>query len=261
MMLQESMPSILSEKDIFVKLGRVETDVHKALIEPGSFSVPLLPGRSIEVLPIHHMPKKMGLSTGQGQRKLLHDLANIELQAMELGFRTLIEFPWADHSFREELAQVVLEEAKHLRLCLQGMESLGGFWGEWPVHLGLWAAVDGKDSLLERIFIVHRYLESSGLDAGDTILRRLTGVRSKVVDEIVRVIVREEVGHVNFGSRWFKHYCTEQGVVSDRFFYEKTKKILLRHPRYDRLCVPLREKAGYTKREMELLEKARGVLL
>lgn len=252
------MRSILSEKDVFVKLGRVEEDGHRALLEPQLFFIPQLPGRSIDVLPINKMPKKVGLSTLVGQRKLLHDLANIELQAMELGFRTLVEFPWAAPSFREELLSIVLEEAKHLQLCLQGIESLGGHWGEWPVHLGLWAAVDAKDTLLERIFIVHRYLESSGLDAGDTILRRLSGIRSRVVAEIVKVIVDEEVGHVSFGSRWFQYYCSEQEVRSEKFFYDKTKKILLKNPRYDKLCIPLRQQGGYTPNELELLREARN---
>jgi uncharacterized ferritin-like protein (DUF455 family) len=111
--------------------------------------VPDRPARDIECLPIHQLPQRLGLSTLQGQQKLLHDLANIELQAMELGLRTLCEFPQAAAELRDQLQDIVFDEARHLQMCLQALDHLGGYWGQWPVHLGLWHATHSKDTLLE----------------------------------------------------------------------------------------------------------------
>ena len=122
------------------------------------------------------LPAKKGLSFKEGQARLLHDLASIELQAMELCLRSLYEYPDAPVAFREQLATIALGEGNHLQLCLNGIETLGFAWGDWPVHVALWHSTANSDSLLDRILIVHRYLEGSGLDAGDTLLRRLSGV-------------------------------------------------------------------------------------
>ena len=248
---------LLTTRDVWSKLEQVDESLERALVSPQSLEVPELPGRDITYLPINLLSGKIGISSEEGQQKLLHDLANIELQAMELGLRTLIEFSWAPEEFRQQLVTIVKEEAKHLKMCLQGIEHLGGHWGKWPVHLGLWAAPHKKDSLLERVFIVHSYLEGSGLDAGDTILRRLSGFKSSVVQEVVKVIVDEEVGHVDFGSRWYKEFCQKQNVDEKIFFQRLLKKLMVRHPRKDKICTPLRKESGFDLDEIQWLEEAR----
>src|SRR5690606_22563209 len=139
------------------------------LMTPRAFQRPLQPARDVEVKRLGAHPPKKGLSEKQGRARLGHDLASIELQAFELGVRTLQEFPEAPRAFREELLNVTLEEAKHLRLCLQALDHLGFHFGFWPTHLTLWECVSAEDSLLDRIVIVHRYLEGSGLDASDSL--------------------------------------------------------------------------------------------
>ena len=248
---------VLTVRDVWLKLEQVDLALEQALVGSQNIEIPELPGRDICFLPINKLPKKIKISTQEGQQKLLHDLANIELQAMELGLRTLIEFPWAPLDFREQLVKIVKEEAKHLKMCLQGIESLGGYWGKWPIHMGLWAATHKKDSLLERIFIVHRYLEGSGLDAGDTILRKLSGFESPVVKEIVKIIVDEEVGHVDFGSHWYKQVCAKFKVNEDLFFNQMVKKLMAKHPRRDKLSEELRLDAGFTKSELKVLQEYR----
>jgi uncharacterized ferritin-like protein (DUF455 family) len=248
---------VLHAPSIAQKLEQVENCIHHLLCRPTPERVPELPGRDITYLPISFLQGRMGLSTREGQQKLIHDLANIELQAMELGVRTLCEFPNAPMDFREALGQIVLEEAKHLRLCLEGLESLGGYWGQWPVHLGLWHATHAKDSLLERVFIVHRYLEGSGLDAGDTLLRRLSSVPSPVVKQVVETIVNEEVGHVAFGSRWYRQLCEQQSVDEALFFTRLCFELKNRHPRKDKISETLRHKAQFNEFEIRTLKEFR----
>jgi uncharacterized ferritin-like protein (DUF455 family) len=223
-----------------------------------SLNVPEMPARNVVVLhPKLHPPKK-GLSTRQGQLRLLHDLANIELQAMELGLRTLAEFPQAPFQFREELAQITKDEAKHFALCLDAMEALGGQWGDIPVHLSLWNATSKEDSLLDRILIVHRYLEGSGIDAGDTFLRRLDGIAEGKLHGVVRTIFTEEIGHVQFGSRWYFKTCQSENVDAEIDFPERMEKLHHVLPRrIETISREQRLKAGFTESEIQYLVERR----
>jgi len=220
--------------------------------------VPELPARDIEIRDSRQHPPKLGFSLKEGQARMLHDLASIELQALELGVRTLVEYPDAPQGFREELAAVTISEAQHLRLCLEAIQDLGFSWGHWPVHCALWTAVSSKDSLLDRILIVHRYLEGSGLDAGDALLRRLAGVDSKPVESVVRQINTEEIGHVEFGSRWYRNICQQEGIDPNDDFFKRMSDLREQLPkRIEKVNRDLRLKAGFTPDEITYFEKLR----
>ncbi len=222
----------------------------------GRLSVPEKAFRDVLVLPPDSHPNKKGLSFKEGQARLLHDLANIELQAMELALRTVAEFPFEEKKFLDELCDLALSERKHLKLCLQGLEELGFSWGHWPIHTVLWDAVDASDSLLDRILIVHRYLEGGGLDAGEILLNRLKGVPFGKVHEVVSTIVSEEVEHVSFGSRWYKYFCQKQKLDADHDFKERFAKLKIKLPkRIEKTSVELRKKAGFTEEEIECINR------
>lgn len=248
-----------STPNVWDKIQNIEKSCEEALKLTSPGFVPEEPARDIAVLhPKFHPPKK-GFSTVEGQARMLHDLASIELQAMELGIRSLVEYPEAPQGFREELLAVTVSEAQHLRMCLEGIESLGFKWGDWPVHMALWRAVDVSDSLLDRILIVHRYLEGSGLDAGDTLIRRLEGTAGKVtIQKIVKQINFEEIGHVDFGSRWYREICRGEKIDPALDFPERMNSLRKRLPkRIEPLNRDLRLKAGFSEEEIQYYEKLR----
>ena len=211
--------------------------------------------RDVKVVSKSKLPDKVGFSLVEGQARLLHDLGSIELQAMELGYRTLIEFPEAPREFREQLAEVTLGEARHLGLCLDGIERLGFEWGNWPVHIALLQSVSHDDSLLDRILIVHRYLEGSGLDAADGIVKKLNGVRADVARPVMQTILSEEVDHVLFGSRWYHKICEELKLDVSDDFKVRIAKIMEKAPRSERINERLRLAAGFTPDEIEFLKQ------
>lgn len=220
--------------------------------------IPDLPSRDILVRSPEEHPAKKGLSYKEGQARLLHDLANIELQALELCTRTLMEFQQAPIQFREELAELAKSEARHLTLCLDGIESLGFKWGDWPAHTVLWQAVSREDSLIDRVLIVHRYLEGSGLDAGETILKRLNGVTEGIIHKAVGTIVSEEVGHVEFGTRWYRELCRQEKIDSQEDFGIRIQNLRYRLPRrIEKISRELRIKAGFSESEIQFLEDFR----
>lgn len=249
-----------AEKDIFkkIELTRSMTQLSSA----NSTGNILSPARDIEVMPVKFHPDKKGLSSAEGQARMLHDLANIELQAMELGLRTLHDFPDAPDQFKEELYAVTKSESDHLEMCLLEIEKLGFKWGDWPVHTALWDATSSEDSLLDRILIVHRYLEGSGLDAGDTLIRRLKGVDSKSVLMAVERINVEEVGHVLFGSEWYVKTCLSEKLDPGVDYPERMRKLKWVLPkRMEPINIDLRKKAGFTDSEILYLQNLRESFL
>lgn len=218
-------------------------------------SGPISIARDVTVVSKSQLPPKPGLSRGEGQARLLHDLGSIELQAMELGLRTLVEFPDAPVDFRKELADVTMGEARHLGLCLEGLNALDFDWGYWDVHVALLDTVSHQDTLLDRILIVHRYLEGSGLDAGDSILKRLNGVRAEIARPVVQMILREEVDHVMFGSRWYRKICEQELIDPARDFESRLRKVVEMAPRREHIADELRLRAGFTLGEIEALRR------
>jgi uncharacterized ferritin-like protein (DUF455 family) len=250
---------VLNESCVWTKLNKISASVEGAMQRTSVEIIPEEPARDVKILIPGLLPPKKGLSYREGQARLLHDLASIELQAMELGLRTLIEFPEAPQGFREELAAVTLSEGEHLKLCLQGIESLGFKWGDWPAHTMLWAATHKEDSLLDRVLIVHRYLEGSGLDAGETLLKRLDSVLDSPLTHISKTIVTEEIGHVEFGSRWYRELCRQEKLDPQNDFAERMTKLRWRLPkRIEKLSRKYRLLAGFNEFELQYLENLRN---
>lgn len=247
--------SVLAIANVRQKLQALESSCHQALLGRGE-AVPLFPARDVSLIPAKQREPRAGLAKKEGQARLLHDLANIELQAMELAYRGLLEYPDAPEAFRQELLELTLSEGRHLQLCLDALEALGFQWGAWPVHLGLWTAVEAEDPLLDRLLIVHRYLEGSGLDAGDRLLERLRGMPERgLLQEAVEVIHQEEIGHVDFGSRWYREICRQEKLDPSEDFARRLRSLGARLPtRTEKLAKACRLKAGFEPCEIEALE-------
>lgn len=249
-------------KNVEDKIKMVRQGTQQIFEQKMRVAVPFLPARDIEVLDFKSHPIKKGFSTKEGQARMLHDLASIELQAMELGLRTLLEFPESDQDFKEELLALTLSEADHLELCLTEMQALGYSWGAWPINCGLWTAVHESDTMLDRLLIVHRYLEGSGLDAGDTLLKRLAGVDARSVQKAVQVINTEEIGHVQFGSRWYREFCRQDGIDPEQDFSLRMDRLRAVLPkRINPIQPDLRRRAGFSENEIVYLEQLRQSFL
>ncbi len=122
------------------------------------------------------------------------------------------------------------------------------------MHLGLWQSVSAQDSLLDRVVIVHRYLEGSGLDASDQLLRRLTGVKAPETWDAVSVIRHDEVKHVLFGSRWYKRLCAAEKLDPDEDFRARLLRLVHRIPRrLEPVAADLRASVGFSASEVETL--------
>lgn len=232
----------------------------KARLPRDFFSMPV--SRTVSVLSPQELPDKPGLASILGQGRLMHDLASIELQACEVMMRTLLDFPDAPPDFREALGSLIREELLHFQLCLEALENCRLTWGSFPVHLGLWGALRNQDSLLDRVLLIHRYLEGSGLDASAQINRRLNGIDSRRIKPAVDIIFRDEINHVLFGSKWYRQLCQLENLDAQKDFPLRMEKLKGQLPRrLEKIDVTLRLKAGFTLEEIEYLQQRRLHLL
>lgn len=255
---QNNELSCLTETDVRQKILRLPQDIQRVWTKH-NISIPsVAPGRDVPLMQEKEKTRRSGLTSREEQAKLLHNLANIELQAMELAFRSFVEYPDAPTEFREQMADLALSEAEHLALCLDQLQELGYAWGSWQVHLNLWAAVSHEDSLLDRLLIVHRYLEACGLDSGVALQKRLVQSEAPHVEKAVKRIAYEEIGHVAFGSYWYHEICHQQKLDSDHDFATRLQRLKYRLPRrIQGLEIEMRKAAGFTERELQAADELR----
>jgi uncharacterized ferritin-like protein (DUF455 family) len=159
------------------------------------------------------MPKRRALSTVRGRVALLHALAHIEFNAIDLACDIVARFAGLPRGFYRDWIAVADDEARHFEMLRRRLNDLGTDYGDLPAHDGLWqAAEDTADDLLARLAVVPLVLEARGLDVTPAMIARLDAAGDTASAEILRVIYREEIAHVAAGSRWFLALCAERGL-------------------------------------------------
>ena len=179
-----------------------------------------------ELLRPREMPRRGKAQSEAGRIALLHALAHIELNAIDLAADILVRFPDAGMpmDFYNDWLTVLDEEAKHFQLLSVRLGEIGAAYGDLPAHDGLWqAAQDTSDDLLARLAIVPLVLEARGLDVTPTMIKSLRNAKDDDSAAVLEVIYRDEIGHVGIGRKWFEHVCpgdpvaTWQRLVNERF--------------------------------------------
>ncbi|ANH04184.1 ferritin-like domain-containing protein [Shinella sp. HZN7] len=176
--------------------------------------LPARPGRPErpELIPPRHMEKR-SLHTLKGRIALLHALAHIELNAVDLALDIVARFTTerVPHSFFDGWMQVAFEEAKHFRLIRDRLRELGADYGDLPAHDGLWqAAHDTRNDLTARLAVVPLILEARGLDVTPTLQAKMRETGDDASADILDVIYNDEKGHVAVGAKWFRFLCARE---------------------------------------------------
>lgn len=173
-----------------------------------------LPGRPARPLLVPHTElKQRSMRTVEGRAALLHALAHIELNAIDLAADAVWRFPGMPAAYYRQWAVVAQEEALHFELLRAHLQSLGYDYGSFPAHNGLWEMAEKtRHDLLARLALVPRTLEARGLDASPPIRAKLVGAGDQRAGEILDVILRDEIGHVAVGNHWYRHLCGQRGL-------------------------------------------------
>jgi len=210
------------------------------------------PGRPRLVSP-RELPKR-GLGTVEGRVALVHAIAHIEFNAINLGLDAALRFDRMPDEYYRDWLRVAHDEARHFRMLRQRLIELGSDYGELPAHNGLWdmAEKTAHDALI-RMALVPRVLEARGLDVTPGMIERLRQVNDFDTVELLEVILEEEEAHVAIGTRWFQHCCELRGVDADSTFDALLKRYYagqLRGP----FNLPARRRAGFSEPELERLQ-------
>jgi uncharacterized ferritin-like protein (DUF455 family) len=189
--------------------------------------MPDRPGRPAkpELLPPSQMPRRTAVGE-RGRFALLHALAHIELNAVDMTWDLVGRFARADvpRVFFDNWVQVGLEEAKHFDLLARRLEALGGAYGDLPAHDGLWQAAQATTGdLLARVAVVPLVLEARGLDVTPPMIEKLAAAGDHASAGVIAIIYRDEKRHVAFGARWFRYLCNRAGLPPEPTFHDLVK--------------------------------------
>lgn len=185
-------------------------------------AMPERPGRPDKPVLMHprDMPKRSA-SAAKGRFALLHALAHIELNAIDMTWDLIGRFGHErmPTAFYDDWVQVGLEEAMHFDLLSQRLAEMGGAYGDLPAHDGLWqsAQATGHD-LTARLAVVPLVLEARGLDVTPALIDSLTRADDNGAAQILKIVYRDEKVHVAKGVRWFRFMCDRQGLAPEPTF-------------------------------------------
>lgn len=173
-----------------------------------------VPGRESrpELVPPARLHKRSVRSIA-GRATLIHALAHIEFNAIDLALDIVWRFDSMPDAFYRDWIRIAREEAHHFRLLDAHLNTLGHRYGDFPAHNGLWEMAEKTASdLLARLALVPRTLEARGLDATVPIRNKLQQAGDHEAAAILDLILHDEIGHVACGNRWYRHLCAQRGL-------------------------------------------------
>ena len=223
--------------------------------EPLPIGAPGRPPRPLLVAP-RDLPQR-GLGSAQGRAALIHAVAHIEFNAINLACDAVYRFRGMPHAYYADWICVAADEARHFSLLAARLSELGYAYGDLDAHDGLWEmAVKTSDSCLARMALVPRVLEARGLDVTPAMIEKVRGTGDARTVQILELILREEVAHVAAGSRWFAWCCAREQREPEGTFIELVHEFArgaLKGP----FNMAARLAAGFSVRELERLELGR----
>jgi uncharacterized ferritin-like protein (DUF455 family) len=228
------------------RAGTCGVDGTALLDEPAA--IPGRPARPELVSP--RLLGRRSMATVEGRALLVHALAHIEFNAVNLALDAVWRFPGMPDAYYTDWLRVAEEEATHFKLLAAHLQTLGFGYGDFPGHDSLWEMVaKTSGDILARMALVPRTMEARGLDAIPPLRAKLAQAGDLAAAAILDVLLRDEVGHVEIGNRWYFHLCAQRGLEPCATYDELTvryKAPVLKGP----FNVEARRRAGFTEAEL-----------
>lgn len=216
-------------------------------------SIPGRPNKPIIVPP--QQVKQRSLNTLEGRAVLLHALAHIEFNAINLALDVIWRYSDMPDAFYGDWLCVAYEEVLHFELLTQRLQAMGYKYGDFPAHDGLWDMAERtKDDVVARLALVPRTLEARGLDACPIVRAKLAHAGDEEAAAVLDVILRDEVGHVALGNKWYRWLCLQKDLNAILIYAD-----LMTQYRAPRLKgpfnIPARLAAGFEPEELMYLQQ------
>jgi uncharacterized ferritin-like protein (DUF455 family) len=225
-------------------------DVDEVLTDPGD--LPGRPARPRLVAP-KDVPSRSPF-TPEGRAALLHSIAHIEFNAINLALDAVWRFAGMPAGYYRDWLQVASEEARHFSLLREHLRTLGFDYGAFDAHDGLWLMTQRTaHDIVARMALVPRTLEARGLDATPPLQRKLARAGDARAVEILDVILRDEIGHVAIGNRWYRWLCERDRLDADAH-YPALAALYAAPPPRPPFNRDARRAAGFTEAELARLD-------
>ena len=200
-----------------------------AIAEIGEAAPPARPARPARppLVAPRDLPRRRIGPSREGRVVLLHAVAHIELNAIDLAWDIVARFTAEapPHAFFDDWVGVAADEARHFALLTERLDALGAAYGDLPAHDGLWeAAEDTAHDLLARLAIVPLVLEARGLDVTPAMIGKLRAAGDDDSAGRLQVIYDEEIGHVAAGKRWFDWLCARRDLPTEATWQDLVKR-------------------------------------
>jgi uncharacterized ferritin-like protein (DUF455 family) len=227
-------------------------DPDEALDEP-----PNLPGRPVAPRLVPHVQlARRSPHTREGRAALLHAVAHIEFNAINLALDACWRFAGMPATYYRQWLQVAAEEAHHFSLLAQHLQSLDCRYGDFDAHDGLWQMVERtKHDITARMALVPRTLEARGLDATPPMQAKFAKAGDNQAVEILDVILRDEIGHVAIGNHWYRWLCTQQQLDPLAHYAHLAELHDAPRPRPP-FNLDARKRAGFAAEELQALTRS-----
>lgn len=181
---------------------------------------------------------------------MIHALAHIEFNAINLALDAIWRFPGMPSDFYGDWLRVAAEEALHFSLLESHLRTLGFAYGDFPAHNSLWdMAEKTSGDVLARIALVPRTMEARGLDASPAVRAKLAQAGDQAAAGILDIILRDEIGHVATGNRWFGWLCKERGLDPVAIYADLAQDYKAPQPRGP-FNLEARRAAGFSEAEL-----------
>lgn len=225
--------------------------------------VPVFPGRPVGLQrpPAHRkLPSLRGkdVEHDEGRRRILHELANHELQAIELLGLALARWPDAPEGLRKGFLSTLHDEQKHCRLYLERLAALGGSFGEVPVSTFFWDTLHGVDTIEGFIAGLSLCFEAANLDFANTWRQRFAQAGDQATADVLQTVLDDEIRHVSLGLAWFTHTAGSEEDVVDAWQRALPAPLTPAHARGTVFNGPARRRAGFRPEQIRRLELLGG---
>lgn len=218
-----------------------------------------LPGypQSLELVAPREL-KRRSITSQQGRNVLMHAVAHIEFNAINLALDAAYRFREQPSEYYSDWIRVAADEARHFSLIQQYLINNNCQYGDYRAHNGLWEmAVKTSGDVLARMALVPRVLEARGLDVTPGMIKRLSAVDDSAAVDILEVIYQDEIEHVAIGSKWFFYHCAHRELEPRSTFLELVDQHMhgeLRGP----FNLMARLQAGFDEMEMAAISAHAG---
>lgn len=197
--------------------------------------------------------EKRSMRTPEGRAALIHALAHIEFNAINLALDAVWRFAGMPVQYYADWLKVAAEEAYHFELLNGYLRNMGYQYGDFSAHNSLWEMAERtQDDVLARMALVPRTMEARGLDASPPLRNKFMQIGDADAAGILDIILRDEIGHVAIGNHWFNWLCEQRSlepIAAYDVLAKQYRAPAMRKP----LNMEARRQAGFTEEELALL--------